>query len=598
MLANRQFKMKRLIYFILCMCVLVACNERREYKEALAHAQRVMEEHPDSSLSILDTLGRHASDFGSHFRMQHLLASTYAQAKTGLTFETDSVARLLVDHFDGSGSCVEKSLAYYLYGCALSDMGQAPEALQAFYDAIGKADTTRTDCGYNVYNILKGIYGQMSVIFHQQNLPQDEIWALKRYIEYVRKTSSEKDYIIAKMQMIRPYFLMNEMDTILKITHDTYHALMRLGDEQEASAVLVTSIYIYMERGQISEAKKAIDIFERGSGLFDEFGNISSGREGYYYIKGFFELASKNIDAAEYYFRKSIQYGYFSEGYKGLLRIYREKNVIDSVLHYSELYEAAQDTLHNKMQTDAIHQMAALYNYSRSQKEAEIARDNARRNGRLAIFITIAAIILLGGFFLYYRRNTKRRKQRLAALERDLNMAKVTRTEIFEELQQLKARNYEGIIVAKEARLAELTESIEQLQAENETLRKGSAVREKDHLEQFLNSDIAKLFVRKATEKTERVEPTEAEWKMLISQFSQDNPATYKAFGSGKPLSKLERRICILLVLDISENVISIMTESSTSTVSNLKARSNEKLFGKKEARSLKINLIHALKTI
>ncbi|MBP3788507.1 MAG: hypothetical protein J6I52_02695, partial [Prevotella sp.] len=238
------------------------------------------------------------------------------------------------------------------------------------------------------------------------------------------------------------------------------------------------------------------------------------------------------------------------------------------------------------------------YNYSRSQKEAEIARDNARRNGRLAIFITIAAIILLGGFFLYYRRNTKRRKQRLAALERDLNMAKVTRTEIFEELQQLKARNYEGIIVAKEARLAELTESIEQLQAENETLRKGSAVREKDHLEQFLNSDIAKLFVRKATEKTERVEPTEAEWKMLISQFSQDNPATYKAFGSGKPLSKLECRICILLVLDIPENVISIMTESSTSTVSNLKARSNEKLFGKKEARSLKINLIHALKTI
>jgi len=171
--------MKRIVYVIICSCVLAACSERREYREALSHAQGIMEESPDSSLAILDTLGRHSDDFDNHFRMQYLLTRTYAQAKTGLKFESDSVTRILVGHFDGDGSCTEKSLAYYLHGCALSDIGQAPEALQAFYDAIDKADTTRNDCGYNV---LKGIYGQMSRIFHKQNLPQDEIWALKHYI--------------------------------------------------------------------------------------------------------------------------------------------------------------------------------------------------------------------------------------------------------------------------------------------------------------------------------------------------------------------------------------------------------------------------------
>lgn len=587
--------MKKIVYVIICLCVVISCSERQDYREALNHAQSIMEEFPDSSLVILDTLGRHSDEFDNHFRMQYLLTRTYAQAKTGLKFESDSVTKILVDHFDGDGNCTEKSLAYYLYGCALSDIGQAPEALQAFYDAIDKADTTRNDCGYNV---LKGIYGQMSRIFHKQNLPQDEIWALKHYIDCVRRTSNEVDFIIANGQMIRPYYLLNEKDSVLFIINNAYQSLKRLGKYREAAEVLVTSIYIYMERGQMSEAKKNMDIYEHESGLFDKDGNISTGREGYYYIKGFFELASKNVDTAEYYFRKSIQYGYLSDGYKGLLRVYREKNVMDSVFRYSELYEEAQDSLHNKMQTDVIHQMSSLYNYSRSQKEAETERDNARKNKWLAIFIAIAAAILLVGGFLYYRNNVKRKKEMIAALERDLNVAKNTRAEIYDELQHLKAHNYEEVIASKETQLAELSETIDRLQAENEVFKGAPIVRETDHLEQFLNSDIANLFVKKATDKAEKVEPTEAEWKMLISQFSKDNPATYKTFGSGKVLSKLEQRICILLVLDIPEYVISIMTKSSASTVSNLKARSNEKLFGKKDAHPLKINLIHALKTI
>ena len=83
-----------------------------------------------------------------------------------------------------------------------------------------------------------------------------------------------------------------------------------------------------------------------------------------------------------------------------------------------------------------------------------------------------------------------------------------------------------------------------------------------------------------------------------MSRFSEHAPQTFQLFTATKPLSKLEQRICILLILDISEKVIAIMTESAPSTVSNAKARANEKLFGKKQAQSLKNNLIHALKQV
>ncbi len=103
--------MKRIIYVMICLCALLSCMERKEYQEALAHAQSILQEHPDSALVILDTLGRHSDEFDRHFRMQYLLTRTYAQAKTGMLFETDTLTKQLVEHFDDNGTCVEQSLA-------------------------------------------------------------------------------------------------------------------------------------------------------------------------------------------------------------------------------------------------------------------------------------------------------------------------------------------------------------------------------------------------------------------------------------------------------------------------------------------------------
>ena len=552
-----------------------------------------MNDHPDSALMILDSLGQHEKEFGRHFRMQYKLRFTLAQTKTGTLFKTDSLTKTLVEHFNSSGTKTEKAWAYYLHGCALSDIGKAPEALQAYYDAIEAADTTRTDCDYNA---LKVIYGQMFQIYHKQNLPHDEIWAMRHYIDCVRRTSSEEDYIISRSQMIRPYFLLGNKDTILTILDETYQSLLSLGKERRAASALAPSIYIYTERHQLDKAKQIMDIFEQKSGLFDNEGNIVKGREGYYWEKGFYEYAVKNLDSAEYYFRKAIKYGHLSDGYKGLLSIYREKHNLDSVVRFSQLYEAAQDSLHNQMRTDAVHQASELYNYNKSQKELEKERENAREARTSAAFIILFALILIGGTIGYYLWSQKKRKAKIDKYKSDLNKAITTRNELKAELKQLKDKDYEGIIALKERKVAELTDAIGRLQAGNEAYKDNPIQNETDNLEKFLDSATVKVFINKATNKEENIKPTDRQWKMLFSQFSKDVPVMFRSFSQGKPLSQLEQKICILLILDIPENVISLMADTSTSTVSNLKARANEKLFGKKEALPLKNNLIHALK--
>jgi uncharacterized lipoprotein NlpE involved in copper resistance len=583
--------------FILCLVIatLFGCNGRKMTSQ-LEAISKIADSNPDSALTALAKYENEKQEWSKGDRMHFELVRLKAENKSEVTFKSDSIIKEVVEYFKEKGNANEKMLAYYLLGRTYFDMEEAPEALQAYYDAISSADTTSTSCDYSTLTV---VYGQMSRIFHQQNLPHDEIWALKHYIEYIRRYESKKDYLIAKEQLIRPLYLLNEKDSVLQIINDTYSALKQMGEHQEAADAIAVSTYIYLERGELDEAKHAMDIFEKESGLFDKYGNITEGREHYYYTKGFYELAVNRLDSAEYYFRKAIKYGYLSDGYKGLLSIYREKQNIDSVNYFSRQYEAAQDSLHNKIQTDAIHQMSALYNYSRSQKEAEQEKEKAQDRLYLLSIISFATIILLMAVIVVawlYRKNQKEKKARIAELEETLNSARLQRNTILEELRILKEKDYESIIAIKEKQEQELTKRIEILEAENMKNKNTDAINRIDHLDNFLDSAIAQQFVKKATDKSERIKPTESEWNLLTSQFSKDIPVTYKSFGQGKPLSQLEQRICILLILDIPEKVISLMTDSYASTISNAKARANEKLYGKKDAHSLRNNLINGLK--
>ena len=105
--------MKRFVYLLMVIALLLGCSGRREQMSAL--------------LDRADSLNR-----------------AYVPMTGGL----DSLLLEAADYYDRHGTPNEQMRAHYLLGCAYRDMGEAPQALQCYQDAVDCADTLASDCDY------------------------------------------------------------------------------------------------------------------------------------------------------------------------------------------------------------------------------------------------------------------------------------------------------------------------------------------------------------------------------------------------------------------------------------------------------------------
>ena len=518
----------------------------------------------------------------SHQQMVLQLEELERQNRADSLMLNDSLALHLADYFDRHGTANERLRAHYILGRTYADMGEAPAALSAYLDAADCADTTQADCDYQT---LYKAYAQMATIFHKQNLPQDEIIALNKYSQYVRMDNPTDTirYLVARRQTVRPYFLLGEKDSVLEIIEQSTKQLLGIGSRQEAARGLLTAIYIYTERGQLHKANELLTTFERESNLFDAKGNIAKGREDYYWIKGNLELAKGNMETADSCFRKGILYGSYetvSSSYKGMLSIFHHKRDIDSITHYSRLNEYALDSLHKRIQTDAIHQTSALYNYSRYQTIANREHQRAKNEGHkknILIVIVLSIFILAIALLAAWR---KRRKQILLKFERnmeelqranaDLNNLHALEAEKT-DLQALSDELYRQI-AAKEAAVGHLQKEIAQLRREN--------VPQVSVAEQQLSqSDLYRRLHQSA--KCEAI--PEEEWQAIDAMVRNTLPGYHRFLSSLRysPDSN-EYRICLLLRLHIRMQDASGFIGISKSYVSRMSSTILDEVFALK----------------
>ena len=564
------------IVVLLLVVTAVSCTRTSRHPQLVA-ADSLLLSQPDSALVLLRSM---------HFtsesdRMYHTLLLADACNKCYDTLPSDSLLREVADFYDSHGTPNEQVRAHYLLGCAYRDLGEAPQALDCYHDAIDHADTLAKDCNYR---LLMSVYGQMANIFDKQNLPKNELEALRMSGHFALLSKDTLLYIRSMELEVKPYNLLGDTAKVFEITENTKTLYREYGYPYMAIRENGLLCSIYLNRGDLAKAHELLEEFEEGSGLFDGDGNIGEDRQIYYDIKGRYFIKTNQLDSAEYYMRKLLKHGYDAQAYRGLITICQQRGKTDSIVKLIHEYEAAADSSSNRLRTEVVGQMSSMYNYHRFEKIAEREERAATRMRRTIFLMLFVSVVI--AFLLYWLYRVNKRKRQLETEQLKLNyvQAKADYGRKEEELRLLMTNN-EQLQHIKEQEIEQLRNAIagykEKLLSVNVP---------EEHTNKSLEI-IVRFFRQRASGMRNAPAPSKREWKELIRAFKINMPAEQLVVCSEGLLATNEQRTCILLLLGFSNNEVATLLETTPQRVSNIKSRINRKLFHDDSASTFQANL-------
>ncbi len=565
--------MKRLIYVIIGVVLLTACSERREYVSMLERAKAVMNDKPDSALAVLDSLGQHESEFGKGFRMRYRLHRLNALNKVDTLFRSTDEARELADYFDDHGTPNEQMLAYYLLGRAYYDIHEAPMALSCFQTASEKADTTAADCDFRQ---LSRVYGQMSNIFYQQGLYEQELECEDLSARYGWKGNDPLTAICSLAGKIYVYKKQKKSDSAIIICEKTINLLDSCGYRKQSASYYATILRELVDKGDILKAKEYMAKYENESGYFDSNNNIEKGREAYYYSKGYYFMAINVYDSAEYYFRKELRDGKdFNNqngGSRGLALLFQKTHQPDSAAKYALYSYEMNDSVYAQRAMKEVEKVQGMYDYSRNQIIAEKAKEKAEREQRI-VWAVLSILVLLMMVSAYIAREVyKKRQEMQEAYSRKVSDLAKAQADIV-RLRSLAEHTEElsTLIAEKETEMQKMAIEIDSYKEKLGTQRESAESR----LEE---SDIYHELKKKAGK---AVELTNDDWHQVNVLAIETLPHFYKFISSKKlELNDKEFKICMLVRMHFAPKDIANMLGVSQAYITKLRNNMMPKLFG------------------
>ena len=543
---------------------VVSCGQQAADRD-IAVADSLSEAAPQRAMTLIDSLeGESAMNKSRHMKL--LLLKAKVRNKLAMPMSTDSL-KYIADYFDKHGDSNERMLAYYILGCVYQRSQDAPMALQYFHEAATKADTTDSSCDFltlhrtHVWSaeILKSQFA-FSDAFHENSLA----------FKYAMKAKDTLNAIITYEQKSNIYNALGLSDSAIFIREKLYGLYSKYGYEKEAVRSLGLLINYGVENKELSDVKHYINLYEHKSGNFNDKGDIKKGVEIYYVTKGRYLAEINELDSAEYYFRKCARtaknYSDLKYCFDDLADIYRKRNRPDSVAKYADLARMMTDSAYAQMSTEHLQQMQAMYNYNRYRQTAEEAEKDALRTKYISIIIIMAIMAAaIGGALAvrtYIMRKRRARVDEIKEYKRKINELEMSRA----ELESINS----GLNAEVNRMIEEKTKKIDILKTEYE--KNFNNVKDKDLFE----CEPIVIQIRWKARKTTK--PMDKDEISRLKELFKD----YRPLSNWEnTLNNNEYLICLLVRLDFVPAEICILTDLSSSNISNIRKRLLEKMTGR-----------------
>ena len=480
-------------------------------------------------------------------QMRQRLAEVQACNQTDTVFSSRWLPTVdsLVDYFDSHGTPNERLMAHYLQGRVYPDMGEAPQAIEEYHRAVECADTTSTDCDYD---LLAKVHGQAASLFMEQLMPNEMLEELQKEAYYAQMANDTLHQLVAIAWQHSAYDMLNQPDSSVSVLQYVLGKYQEYGYREDIASTASTLCIYMVERKDFDSARKYIELRNEAMGhqMVVEDSIIV------YYL-GMYHLEVGNLDSAEQHFRGLLHSQNLNNreaACKGLTSLYQVKAVCDSVAKYSMLSYQIADKRFQISNKEELQNIQALYNYNRNQRLAQERALEASRNRQyLAISLFLGVFIsILACFYIFWQRHRKKTEMRHIELEfqHQINMLEQAKY----DLEKLKQKEYDALLTQKQEEINEWQQEVEKMRQQT----KPQYILDS----KIVETDIYQRLQFVVAHPAEKMKKTD--WTRLNEMINELLPHFVHRINALYHVSEEDYRICMLIRLNFSLSEICILT--------------------------------------
>lgn len=385
----------------------VGCRKKPQYPSAFFTVDSLTQYDADSAIVLLQELSPVVECAEEPVRRYYQLLTIKAQDKAMIHFTSDSSILEVLQYYKSGGDVRLLPEAYYYAGRVNRVIGDAPQALDFFHDALDAIEDysfhiQMKDNEYRVLNLKGKIYAQMAYLFIRQHL-YDE--AIKILNQALLVDSINNDSLVLRYDYC-------DLADVLRLQKRYSEALAYYDKSQLISECLHDSADVYALACQkavvynlLGENEKALaEITQKPACITKK-----NAKSVYYNQARIYSSVGMYEEAKALYSLLTNSSDLSTQVNANLWLANRASNEgdHDASLHYLNTYLHLLDSLNARNNGEIMELSQSLYNYQLKEKEIQSLKVKAYQSKAYAwMFSTIAAILL---FIVYYERSHKKR---------------------------------------------------------------------------------------------------------------------------------------------------------------------------------------------
>lgn len=546
---------------IVLFLIMGACNNHPQ-APILLEVEKIIEEQPDSALSILNKV-ENINQLSEKDHATYCLLLTQAQDLNYITHTSDSLIKIATTYFEKSNDKHKASLSYYYMGRVNTDLHDALKAQEFYLKALEIGEKTKD------YHLLAKICNNLGTLYNYQDIYDLALPMQKKALYYInmeqKQDTVNMSYILRNTA--RTFTLMNLEDSAV-----IYHKqALKYSRPYNISSILVDLGNIYIYKNEYVEAKKYIDLAQNSTTILKTLYPI-------YLSKGKLLSAMGQLDSAKYYLTQCSQSSniYTQAGSLcHLAQVALKENDLNNYVKYTETYSTLRDSITKHSHFENIRIAQSMFNYQRIAKEKDQFEKKAAQR-MIFIYQVIIIFFLTIAIFIFIFKREKIKKKRLTELKeeqykRSQQYIENNNKQIFQLTETLHSKQEEMSEVERqlyEARKLMLEMENRQIFEKQGTI----LLLEKD----FHNSSI---YIRIHREDDIQLSPSE--WEELHQLIDATYPDfTNRLIRLYPQISIEEIHICYLVKMQLSIKKIAFIMHITSSRVSQCRRRLYKKFTG------------------